>query len=118
MVERLKKILKEIEKRNGPVRLFAFLEMDDMADRWTLIISAAWIREANRFKKFKEVMALLRKNFNGEELSSFARVVLMPKEDHLVHELLKKKTGYHITDEKINGNMVQTGEIIKSDATL
>jgi len=116
MVDKLKEILKTMKLEGNPVWLFAFLKMDEIVDKWSLIISAPWVNEENREEKFKYIINLLKSNLNEEELSSIARIVVLSKDSYLSQELLKKKSGDLIKDEKINGNIVHDGQVIESNS--
>ncbi|MBI3046466.1 MAG: hypothetical protein HYY86_02965 [Candidatus Harrisonbacteria bacterium] len=97
-----------------PVWLFAFLKMDEIIDKWSLVISAPWINEQNRDQEFEYIINLLKENLNGEELSSIARISVLAKDSHLSQELMKKKTGDLIKEEQINGNIIHEGQILES----
>jgi hypothetical protein len=118
MVENIKKILLKLNDQQKPVWLLALLKMDELVDRWSLIISAPWANEQNRDKEFGNILALLKETLTNEESSSIARVNFMNKEDHLIEQLLKKNTGDVIKSETVNGNTVHEGYIIESNPSL
>jgi hypothetical protein len=116
--EELKKILDILNENNKSVWLFASLKMDEFVDKWSLVFSAPWINELNKSEEFKNIIDILKKNIADDKLSSIARIVFLPKTDHLVEELLKKATGYEFKEEKVNGNIIHCGVIIESNAGL
>ena len=118
MVDKVKKILTILRTDNKPVWLFALLKMDEFIDKWTLIISAPWVTKDNRENIFQHIIDLLKENLNQDELSSIARIGLIDKDEHLAQELLKRKTGDILKEDKINGNTVHEGEILESNIDL
>lgn len=119
MVEKFKLILKEIEKQKGIVRLFVVLKMDEITDKWTVILSAPWINEGNLGENFIFLRNLMLNNFNKEEMATIARLGVLTKEEHIVEELLKYQAGSVISqDEKINGNIVHEAFILASNVNL
>ena len=120
MVDKFKKILEEMKKQ-GTVTLFAILKMDDLTDKWSVLISAPWISDANRKQVFADIVGLIKKEMLPEEAANIARVLIVPEGNHLVSELLEQKRDY-IGGEgsvKINGNMVHEAYILEPqwDAT-
>ena len=118
MVENLKKVLSILNQQHKEVWLFAVLKMDEFVDSWSVIVSAPWVNEQNRDSEFTGLIGLLRDSLTKEELSSVVRIVFLGKNDHLIQELLKKKTGDIIKDEPINGNKIHEGYIIESNDSL
>jgi hypothetical protein len=119
MVEKLQQVLNKFRQDAKPVWLFAVLKMDEITDRWSLIISAPWLNNGDSFnREYEYVIRVLKEFLTDEELFSLARVSAVSKTDHLVEELLKKQTGTSITEEKINGNIVHEGSIIESKPNL
>jgi hypothetical protein len=117
MVEKFKKILGQIVHEKGKVKLFAIMKMDDITDKWSVILSADWSTEETNKEDFKYVLHLLMKEFSQEELATIARVVILSEKEHLVESLLKFKSGSVIKDEvKINGNLIHEATIFASAA--
>lgn len=118
MVETLQKILGDLKKANKPVWLFAALKMDEMIDRWSIIVAAPWINSQNRNVAFKEIVDLIVSSLESTDVALIARMSLLNRDDHLVQELLKRKTGDILKDEKVNGNLIHSGVIIESNPNL
>ncbi len=121
MVKKLKKIIEVIEKEFGTLSLFAILKMDEIVDKWSVIVAADWISESTEPKRnalFKTIFDQMNKVLNEEENASISRLGLFGTENHIVQELKKLKLGedgtVRIKDEKVNGNMVHEGIILKS----
>lgn len=120
MVGGFKKILDEL-KLEGTVYLFAVLRMDDLTDKWSLLLSAPWIDSKNDEDKkifFGSLIRLLDKHLSREELDKIARISLMGVTDHLAQELLNYSSGSHIGGDasvRINGNMIHEAYILESN---
>jgi hypothetical protein len=114
--DKLNKILDEFkETQNKDVSLLAIVKMDDLINKWSIILSANWISIENRKQIFDDFLDLLKKYFTNEELNSIARLIIMTTEEHLITELLNYKTGAEIKDQKVNGNKIYEGRIIFSE---
>jgi len=116
MVEKFKKILSAIETERGSVNLLALLKMDEFTDKWSVILSASWAKESN-IDDFKYFLRVVRANLSPQELLTIARVGISSREEHLIDLLLRYSTDAHILNEKINGNQIHEGFIIKSERT-
>lgn len=101
----------------GEVALFALMKMDDLTDKWTVILSAPWAKESD-VGIFKYILNLIKSELSVEELPEIARVSIFPKTDHFVELLLKYKSGATITDQKLNGNQIHEGYILESNQGL
>jgi hypothetical protein len=118
MVDKFIQILQRIEDSRGPVMLFVLAKMDDIVDKWSIIISAPWTTPENRDSIFEEIRKAIIATLNSEELLEMSRLWIFQTHEHLVEELLKYRTGAILKDEKVNGNTLHFAHIIKSDPTV
>lgn len=120
MVNKIALIIESLTRRHGPVYLAAILLMDELVDKWTIVLSAPWINNSEIHKQaFSELVNDLKKELDPEELHSIARLAIFPKEAHLIEELLKYSKGAEIdSPQKINGNQVYRGHIIESQSEI
>jgi hypothetical protein len=105
-----------IEKNgNKPVEFFAVLKMDELIDKWSVLLAADWVTEENRKETFNMLVSILIDTLNPEEIAEVARVGVMPTSVHLVEVFLDKfQAGQYIKeDARINGNVIHEGYIIK-----
>jgi hypothetical protein len=113
MVDKLNAILSIIERDKGPVSLFAAAKMDELTDRWTIILSAEWAKDAER-ETFEYLIGILIEKLSPE-LGSVARVGVYTPDEHLIEDLLKFKKGSHLTESiQANGNTIHEAYIIES----
>jgi len=113
-INKFQEIIEEITTQRGAVNLFAILKMDDLTDKWIVILSAAWINDKSRDEVFFLVREQLIKHLETSERSLIARIGLFEPSEHLIELMLDKhKSGDYIShDEKINGNLIHEGHIL------
>jgi len=117
MVEKFKTIVEKIRQEKGELNLFALMKMDEIADKWTVILSAPWSQEGNA-DNFKYILDTIKSNLTTEEVSTIARVAIYPKTNHLIDLLLKFNAGASIVNQPINGNQIHEGYVIISNPSL
>jgi len=115
MVEKFKEILQSLlTAHSGGVYIFAIMQMDELVDKWTVVLSASWATEETRKEVFEEIRSLLVGKLDTKQLSSIARIGQFSKTEHLIEELLKYQKGAVIENTRINGNLVYKGYILES----
>ncbi len=115
MVEKFKELLNKIKAERGEetITLFAIAKMDDLTDRWVVILCAPW---ATGQEAFEYVRKIIVEGLSQEELSSVARISVSNRDESLIKGLLQYQTGSSITDDtKINGNIVHEAHILESN---
>jgi hypothetical protein len=118
MVEKFKQLLGIMIGAKGPVTLFAIVKMDDLTDKWTVMLCAPWADEAHSQEAFGYLYDLIQKHFTDEEKNSIARIGVFNKKEHLIELMLRYKKDAVIENEKINGNRVHQAYIIESDSAV
>lgn len=118
MVDKFKTILAKIQADKGEVYLFVLLKMDELVEKWTVLLSAPWSSEATKKEDFEYVRDLIRANLDSEEISNVARLGILPKDTHLIQLLLKYQSGSIDSETKLNGNVIHQGYIIVSNPNL
>lgn len=116
MVDKLQDILRKIVDKRGQVSLFAILKMDDLIDKWTVVLSAPWATENSRKEDFEFIKNLITETLSEEERASIARIGIFSKEEQIIRSLSQYKAGSFIADSvKINGNVVHEAHILASE---
>lgn len=116
MKEEFKTILDSMStKGEKPTALLALLKMDDLNDKWTVVYADESSSLTNEQKNaiFSRLLEEIKKKIQPEELNQIARIGIFTVKDHLVQSLLHYKTGAIIKGEKVNGNFIHEGYIIK-----
>jgi hypothetical protein len=116
-IDRFKSILEALTQSRGDVSVFALLKMDDVTDKWTVILSAPWINNKDRSDIFFELRDLMIKTLQEDELSLIARFGIFTPSEHLIELLLEnfKPGDYIAQDRQINGNLIHEGYILAAD---
>lgn len=114
--QQLTEILQLLETKFGNVVLFAVFKMDEITDKWSILVGSEWVNETTRKEAFSYLIDCMKENLNEEERFSIARIGIMNSQDHLVQLMLDTfKTGESVVDDcKVNGNIIHEGIILKS----
>lgn len=118
MVEKFKQILKRIEDSRGTAMLFVLAKMDDIVDKWSVIISASWSTPVHRDSIFEELRKDIIATLSDEEILQMSRLWIFEPTEHLVEELLKYKTDTVLKNTQVNGNIFHEAFIIKSETPI
>lgn len=114
--ENYKKVLQRFVETNNnkPVVFFAALKMDELVDKWSILVSLDWVNNENRREVFSSMITAIQENLDAEELDEIARIVFYTPDEHLIGLFKEKFTeGQHIKeDAKVNGNVIHEGYII------
>ena len=116
MVEKFKTIISDLNEAKVKVSLLALLKMDDLTDRWSVILSGPELaNESKRVSAFQTLAGSIIKNLDKSEVTSIARVGVFDEDNHLVKDLLKFRKDTEINGQtKVNGNIVHAGYILES----
>lgn len=120
MVENLKRIVNNIENKYGGVSLFIIMKMDDITDKWSLLLTASWINDSNTSEVFDFVRKELVANLSSEDLLNIARIGIFKQDEHLVQLLMtsieKEKIEIdgvsRLIEKQVNGNLIHDAYVI------
>ncbi len=113
MVEKLEKVYEKYAAQAADVVVFALFKMDDVVDRWSVIVATQDSKtQDERRVEFDKLADLLKKNLEPSELRDIARVSFLDAKTHLVEELLKYQSGSDLARQQINGNYIYEGRVI------
>lgn len=119
MVDKFKEILSKIKADKGEIYLFGLLKMDELVEKWTVLLSAPWSTEATKKEDFEYIRNLIKSTLSSEEFSNVARLGILSKDAHLIQLLLRYQPDSEIPNEtKLNGNVVHQGYILVSNPNL
>jgi hypothetical protein len=113
--KKLQNVSDALEKSRGSVELFAIFKMDELTDKWTVVVSAGWVAKATFEEIFSELRALLIKNL-ADDMNSIARIGIFNSSEHFAQLVTQRfASGQTIKDEQqINGNLIHEGYILKA----
>ncbi len=113
--EKLIAVCNALEQSKGTVYLLAALKMDELTEKWTLVVSSEWVNDAGFDEAFTEVRSKLLESFDND-ISQFVRIGIFNTNEHIVELIMQKyKSGDVIKeDTQINGNLIHEGYIVKT----
>lgn len=117
MVEKFRNILEKMRRERGELSLFALMRMDELTDKWTVVLSAPWATEGN-VDIFKYVLGCIKDALLPEELATIARIGIYSKTDHFIQLMFSYNSGASLLNQPLNGNKIHEGYIIESNAGL
>jgi len=80
ITEKLRRVEQEISTKKGPLNLFAFLEREDVSERWDVVVSAPWAKFDEATLRY--VGEVLKRHLTPAEMTTLARIVILePAED-------------------------------------
>jgi hypothetical protein len=115
-IDKLQEAMSALVQSRGDISLFAAFKMDDLTDKWAVIVAAPWVQHTTFESVFNELRGILIDKL-GEEMSTVARIGVFDQNNHFTQLILDKyKTDDTITeDQQVNGNLVHSGIIVYAD---
>lgn len=109
-----------MKREKGDITLFALLKMDELTDKWSIVLCASWVNDETRAgEAFAYLRNIILEQITQDESASIARIGIFSKDEHLIKALLNYRTGAVIqNDEKINGNIVHEGYILEANPVV
>jgi hypothetical protein len=120
MVEKFKKILEKIKNDKGTVAVFSIVKMDEITDKWSVILSASWVTTENLTEIFNYLRKILITSLTKEEASSIARLSIFTTDEHLVQLILgsvsvQNGAEINLKDTTMNGYKIHEAYIFESN---
>lgn len=120
LVEKFNSIFQKIATEKGELYLFMIVKMDDLSDKWSVVISAPWIDLNRKNETFDYLRGLARNRLNQEELLSVARIGIFEPTSPLVRLItstIRSEGGANrLQNTKINGFSIHDAYIFRSVA--
>ncbi len=86
LIEKLKAMIKSLEKERGPLMICALFLREGELDKWDIIISAKWL-SPSEMQSYKLISSKLQEALSQSELVQFSRVVILDQLDPVVSYL-------------------------------
>ena len=83
IIEKLKKILIELDNEKGPVLFYALFLREDSPNKWDLIVSSDWLESIN-IDSYRIVTNKIQNGFSQNELLQISRVVVLDENDPMM----------------------------------
>lgn len=91
IIEKLKSLIKDLEKEYGSLLIFALFLRNGDLEKWDIIISASWLNPTE-MQSYKTISSKLQEYLSDVELVQFSRVVILNQDDPVVSYLLGLET--------------------------
>lgn len=92
ILDKLKRLLLELEKERGPILIFALFLRGDSIDRWDVVVSAPWL-DSGSVDSYRIVATKIQNRLNAQEIIQLSRVVIVDVDDPVVAFL---QDSYHV----------------------
>lgn len=120
LVEKFNNIFQQITTGKGELYLFMIVKMDDLSDKWSVVISAPWIDLNQKNETFNYIRGLMKSRLTQEELLSVARIGVFEPMSPLVRLItgtIRSEGGTNrFQDTKIDGFLIHDAYIFRSIA--
>jgi hypothetical protein len=83
ILDKLKSVVKALEKEHGSILLFALFLREDSLEKWDVVISAPWLNSSKK-EAYKMVISKIQKALSPSELVQLSRVVILDATDPVV----------------------------------
>jgi hypothetical protein len=85
-IEKLKSVIRALEKEHGPFLIFALFLREAALERWDIVISATWLN-STEMGAYKIISSKLQEFLSDSELVQLSRIVLLDQDDPVDIEL-------------------------------
>ena len=87
MLEKYATIAQTLSQEKGPFKLFALLELSNMACEWDVVMSASWLPGSDEMESLRFIVDKIRAVLTHQEYLKIARVILLDVNEPFVKTL-------------------------------
>lgn len=91
IIEKLKSMIHSLEKKHGPLLVFALFLREAALDKWDIIVSASWLN-SNEIDSYNIISQSLQETLSDFELVRISRIVILDQNEPVVNYLQDIKT--------------------------
>ncbi len=91
ILDKLKKVLSELEKEHGRILVFALFLRTDPLEKWDIVIAASWLNP-NELSSYEMINSKIQKILLPADLVQLARIVILNDHDPVVSFLQDSET--------------------------
>jgi len=118
MLEKYANIAQTLIQEKGPFKLFALLELSNMACEWDVVLSASWLPGNDKMESLRFIVDKFRAVLTHQEYLKIARVILLDVNEPFVKELQKFLQEHNnpktFSSVEIEGVEIEKGRILIS----
>jgi hypothetical protein len=122
MLEKYATIAQTLIQEKGPFKLFALLELSNMACEWDVVLSASWLPGNDEMESLRFIVGKIRAVLTHQEYLKIARVILLDVNEPFVKELQKFLEAHNnpkmFSSVEIEGVEIEKGRILISPVNL
>jgi hypothetical protein len=122
MLEKYATIAQTLIQEKGPFKLFALLELSNMACEWDVVLSASWLPGNDEMESLRFLVDKIRAVLTHQEYLKIARVILLDVNEPFVKELQKFLEAHNnpktFSSVEIEGVEIEKGRILISPVSL
>jgi len=100
LIEKLGTLERKMASERGDFVLFALFLREDAEDKWDVVVSAPWFKDAT--EGLDLIAKEIRKTVEPPELLSLSRIVVLPSDDPRLEAILKAIQVEHGSVEVVN----------------
>ena len=119
IVEKFRRIEKELSAEKGLFTLFALVEREDSLGNWDIVVSAEWIGNDEK-PALDTITSKIYAKLSKAEQIILSRIVILAPSDPFVQNLnfiVPKNGDSKITNTTINGILIKKAFLITSNST-
>jgi len=123
LLEKFRTIEQDLSKQKGDFVLFALIELEEVQNKWDVVVSATWLEEGKK-KDLDFVIKQIQSKFSNDEMMFLAKVVLLDPSEPFVKNITSvvsvKGGSLEIKDSAFNNTFVKHAYVITSqkDSTV
>jgi hypothetical protein len=87
LIEKLKLVIKDLEKSKGSLLIFAIFLREDSLEKWDIIVAASWL-DPSEMESYKIVSNALRDHLTSSDFLNVSRIVILPAKDPVTSFLI------------------------------
>jgi hypothetical protein len=101
LVDKIRKIEKEISEERGDFKLFALFLREDAIDNWDLVVSSDWTY-SNKADALRYISNKVDRNLSNEEKTKISRIVIVDPNNPSIKSINRKHNILHSLSEEKN----------------
>lgn len=103
LIDKLRQIEKQLSEEQGPFYLFGLFQREEAADKWDLLVSAAWIQK-DKYAGLQLIAKRIQDKLSKDEVIQLSRIVLIDDDNPALESLNRSVQIEHGITEIRNSN--------------
>lgn len=103
LIDKLRQIEKQLSEEQGSFYLFGLFQREEAADKWDLLVSAAWIQK-DKYAGLQLIAKRIQDKLSKDEVIQLSRIVLIDDDNPALESLNRSIQIEHGITEIRNSN--------------